>query len=370
VDDGIRGKDYVVVNGGAITVTASGDGIKSDNDEDDTKGYIAINGGTLTLTTDGDAITAETDVLVASGSLTLTTAGGSGGMPADASAKGIKGLVSVVIDGGTIVADTADDAVHSNNSVTITGGDLTLATGDDGVHADADLHIYGGTILITESYEGLESAIITIDDGMIEIHSDDDGINVAGGVDGSGVESPPGRGGGGPGGGDQFSLNSDYQLLINGGTIVIHAQGDGLDSNGIAVMTGGTAIVHGPTANNNGAIDAGSFDIGGGLLVAVGSAGMAEGVDAGSSQAAIQALLGSTQAVGTVIHIEASDGNPVLTFEPTKEYASIVFSSPDLDAGTTYDIYLGGTADGVDTGGVYEAGAVTGGTLAGSLPAG
>lgn len=55
-------------------------------------------------------------------------------------------------------------------------------------------------------------------------------------------------------------VNSDYQLHINGGTIVMYAQGDGLDSNGIAVMTGGTAIVHGPTGNGNGAIDAGSLE--------------------------------------------------------------------------------------------------------------
>ena len=37
------------------------------------------------------------------------------------------------------------------------------------VHADATLTITGGTITITESYEGLESAVITIDGGAIEI---------------------------------------------------------------------------------------------------------------------------------------------------------------------------------------------------------
>jgi hypothetical protein len=363
-DDGIRGKDYIVVDGGTISVAAGGDGLKADNAEDATKGYITINIGTIDITADGDAISAETDVLVAAGTLTLTTAGGAGGSVGEASAKGIKGLVSVVIDGGTIVADTADDAVHSNNAVTITGGELTLATGDDGVHADATLTITGGTITITESYEGLESAVITIDGGAIEIHADDDGINVAGGQDASGFGGRPGRGG------DEFAANSDYQLLINGGTILMYAQGDGLDSNGIAVMTGGIAIVHGPTANNNGAIDAGSFEISGGTLIAVGSAGMAEGVDATSSQAAVQAILGSTERAGTIIHIETSDGESVLTFESAKDYASIVFSSPAVEAGVSYDIYVGGSASGDNFGGMYDASSYTAGTLTGSLTAG
>jgi hypothetical protein len=41
VDDGIRGKDYLVVKDDVhITVNAGGDGLKSDNDVDATRGYI------------------------------------------------------------------------------------------------------------------------------------------------------------------------------------------------------------------------------------------------------------------------------------------------------------------------------------------
>ena len=35
-DDGIRGKDYLIVQGGTLQVTAGGDGLKSDNETDDT----------------------------------------------------------------------------------------------------------------------------------------------------------------------------------------------------------------------------------------------------------------------------------------------------------------------------------------------
>ena len=38
VDDAIRGKDYLVVKDGTITVDAGGDGLKADNVEDAAKG--------------------------------------------------------------------------------------------------------------------------------------------------------------------------------------------------------------------------------------------------------------------------------------------------------------------------------------------
>jgi len=40
VDDGIRGKDYLIVKNGNITVNSGGDGLKSDNKTDAGFGYI------------------------------------------------------------------------------------------------------------------------------------------------------------------------------------------------------------------------------------------------------------------------------------------------------------------------------------------
>jgi len=60
----------------------------------------------------------------------------------------------------------------------------------------------------------------------------------------------------------------------------------------------------------------------------------------------------------------------VLTFESSKDYGSIVFSSPDLEAGVEYDFSFGGTANGDDVGGRYDAAAYTAGDLAGTLAAG
>jgi hypothetical protein len=217
VDDGIRGKDYLVVRGGTITVEAGGDGLKSDNAEDAANGYVLVEGGTLDITAGGDAVDAETDALIANGTLTITAGGGSSGtVAADASAKGIKGTANVVVDGGTLTIDTADDAVHSNGNVVVNGGTLTLRSGDDAMHGDATVTINAGEITVAESYEGIESGVITINDGTIHVTASDDAVNVAGGVDGSGLNRR-----GGMGGGDASTYMGEFFLRINGGTLVV-----------------------------------------------------------------------------------------------------------------------------------------------------
>ena len=281
-DDGIRGKDYLVVRDGRITVNAKGDGLKSDDAEDATKGYIAIENGALKITAGGDAIQAETDVVVAGGTLTLSSGGGyKARVDENTSAKGIKGVASVVIDGGTFAIDAADDAIHSNDRIVINGGKFVMATGDDGIHADATLKINGGDIRITNSYEGIESAVITINGGDIHLVSSDDGLNVAGGSEGSGMGQPPAPGGrpgrpGGPGQ-DAFTYTGKQYLYINGGYVAIEAGGDGVDVNGAITMTDGVVIVNGPIQQMNSALDYDAFfNISGGFVVAAGSAGMAQ----------------------------------------------------------------------------------------------
>jgi hypothetical protein len=356
--------------------------LKSDNEEDTEKGYISIEAGTLNVTAGGDAIQAQTDVMIADGEITLSSGGGSDTyIDETASAKGIKGAVNVNIDGGTFTIDSADDGIHSNGSITINAGSFVIASGDDGMHADSTLDIDDGDIQITKSYEGLESAAITIDGGTFYIVSSDDGINVAGGNDGSGMNWGPGQGGGmipgsgmpqgsgpgqggrpGGGGMDQFAASGDYHLVINGGTIVIDAGGDGLDSNGSIEMTGGVVLVNGPTENMNGALDCAMFNISGGLLVAVGSSGMAEAPDDSSSQYSVLINFDSAQAAGSLIFIQSGAGDDILTFAPTKQYQSIVLSSSELVNGETYDVYLGGTSTGTPNDGLYEGGTYTPGT--------
>jgi hypothetical protein len=378
VNDGIKGRDSIAVKDGDVTVNAGGDGLQSNNDEDAEKGYVSIEGGTLSITAGLNGIQAETSLLIGGGEITIATGGGAvssatsawGGRGMEGnpnqtteSVKGLKAGVDLTILDGVIRIDSLDDAIHSNNSVTIDGGDLLLASGDDGIHADASLTINGGNLTITQSYEGLESAIITINDGTIHLVASDDGINASSGNGDAAMGGVP-MGGGGPGG---FESGENY-LYINGGYLFVDAGGDGLDANGPIEMTAGTVIVNGPTNDGNGPLDyLGTFDISGGYLVAVGSSGMAEAPSTTSTQHSVMYNFTSSQAAGTMVHIETESGQDVLTFVPTKEYQSVLLSSSELESGLTYVVYSGGSSSGTATDGLYAGGTYTPGTQVASL---
>ncbi|NNE94406.1 MAG: carbohydrate-binding domain-containing protein, partial [Acidimicrobiales bacterium] len=289
--------------------------------------------------------------------------------------RAIQGDVMVVVSDGVIDATSVDDAIHSNNEITVDGGTLTLASGDDAVHADYLVTINSGSITITESFEGIESEVIVINDGFIDITSSDDGLNVASAEAAAATAvAVGGRGGGGPG----AEVVGDYYIYINGGTTVINVlgelaeQGDGIDANGHVEMTGGTVVVSGPTDTRNSALDysGGTFTMSGGTLIGTNIDGRnSEGIGFGSTQASLYLTTGSTISAGTVVHIESTDGESLVTFEPANEYSVIVFSSPDLVDGETYNLYLGGTVTGDSASDLYEDSAYSVGVLAGTATA-
>lgn len=345
VDDGVRGKDHVVVTGGTLTVTAGGDGLKSDNETEADSGFVAVLGGSVALTTGGDGVDAATDAVVGGGTLTVTAGGGAGSQPSDAtSTKGIKAGTNLAVGGGTMTVDASDDALHSNSVVSLTGGDMTLASGDDGVHAEDALTIADGTLTVTRSYEGLESGHILISGGTSEVTSSDDALNVSA----SATSTTTGRG---------MDAVIDGEVTVTGGTLILHAMGDGFDSNGSASITGGTVVVDGPTMNGNGALDVnGAFTISGGTLVALGSSGMAEAPDTSSTQGWLQAAI-SGQAGATV---RISSGSTVVAeFTAYKAFANVVYSSPEVTNGQQYTVATGSASTTV------TAGTATGGGMGG-----
>ncbi|MCM3603030.1 carbohydrate-binding domain-containing protein [Robertmurraya korlensis] len=371
-DDGIVGRDLLAIKEGTFTITAGGDGMKTTNDEDAEKGNLVIEAGTYSITAENDGIQAQTSLYTLGGDYTITTGGGSpetvaanenamGGRGQSestttttttetSSSKGLKATAELAIAGGTFDIDSLDDAVHSNGNVLIEAGEFTIATGDDGIHADSSVLTKGGNITVTKSYEGIEGSVIAIADGTIDVTASDDGVNVGGGVDGSGMDM-------------ESSASSDQLLQISGGYVSVNSQGDGLDSNGNFVMTGGTAVVSGPTNSGNGSLDYnGTFEISGGLLIAAGSSGMVQASSDTSEQNGILMTYPATQSAGTLIHLEDSEGNTIATFAPEKEYSSVYISSPDLVKDSSYTLYSGGTSTGTETNGLYTDGEYSGGT--------
>ena len=394
VDDGLRGKDSVAIANGNITIKSGKDGIVSNNDEDPEKGYVLVEGGKTSIVSGKDGIVGETNVFVKAGDITVNTGGGSQNAPTkvengpgmrkqfdpnasanttattesntseeeSTSAKAIKAGVNIITEGGTFNIDSYEDAFHSNNNLVINSGNFNISAGDDGIHSDSTLTINNGNIDIVKAYEGIEGETITINGGEISLVSSDDGLNASGGNDSSGVD---GNTAGGPGG--QGGSSDTGVININGGTINVNANGDGIDSNGSIYMKDGIAIVNGPTNDGNGPLDYnGTYEVTGGILIAAGSAGMAQAPSTLSTQNSIKVTL-SSQTANTLIHIESENGEEIVTFAPSKQYASFVVSSAKIKTGLTYKVYVGGSSTGTAVNGLYSDGIYTKGQEIGSV---
>lgn len=354
VNHGINGKDSNTIDSASISVTCGGDAIRSSNDSDSALGWVSISNSTLALTAGEDGIQAETWAALSNGSYTITSGGGSGVAPRDdVSAKGIKAGTALTLASGVYVLDCSDDALHANGDVTISGGVYTISTGDDAAHADETLTISGGQMNVLKSYEGLEGSNVDISGGSIVLVSSDDGVNAAGGVDGSGF--------GGRGMGNMFDpAGSSYSLTISDGFLSVTAGGDGLDSNGSITMTGGTVLV-GSSGNGDGALDYDAgFSLEGGVLLAASSGNMAQApTDPGQYTMSVQ--FGLNLPTGTYVQFAGEDQEFV--FRLNAQANHIVFSSSELKSGDVYSVSYGGEYSGESAGGLCTGGTYSGGTL-------
>ena len=387
----LSGKDSVRIADGTFILTAEKDGIHAENADDEEKGYIYIADGDFTITSDGDGMDASNIVQIEDGTLDITAGGGAanslkthesdvpgGGMPQNGekpdgesmpqmgekpdgenmpqdtttdesgtSTKGIKAGGGMYLNGGTYQIDSADDSIHSNANITIADGTYTLATGDDGVHADDALIVNGDTITVTESYEGLEGLTVTINDGTIDITASDDGINTAGGTDQSGFGTFGDHFKGMDSADDETEETTDKEMWmeLNGGYIHILAGGDGVDSNGNLTINGGEIYIDGPSDNGNSAIDYGdrsSAYVNGGMLVAIGSSGMAEGMSDSSKQEVLMVKLGEQMEAGDV-ELTDNEGNVIVSYTALKSYDCVIISTAEVESGATYTLTTSGT---------------------------
>lgn len=306
------------------------------------------------------------------------------------STKGIKAGTALYISGGTWKIDSLDDAIHSNQDVSISGGDITISTGDDGIHGDQDVMLAGGNVSIKKSYEGIEGTNITVTDGYYHIVAEDDGVNVNGGSEEFEIPGELGnmspepnntaaleerqdaettRDSNNSSSEDEKEVTDDGLLAIKGGYLLVDANGDGLDSNGSVEMTDGIVIVYGPTNNGNGPLDYDdSFVMEGGILVASGSSGMAQGISEASSQQAIMMNYSEFQEANTAVYITDENGEKVMAIAPEKQFQSILVSTPNLKLNQTYSFHSGGVLTGDHENGMYQNASYEGNTFSVEFP--
>lgn len=355
---GLSGKDSVRIANGSYTITAGKDGIHAENADDTSLGFVYIANGTFQITAEGDGISSATQQQIEGGAFIIQAGGGSSESAVKSSGqtferqrpgttvrtdaetdstvstKGIKAGGDLSLNGGTFTIDSADDALHSNGNVTFSGGSCQFKTGDDGIHADAAVTIAGGTIEILQSYEGIEGQSIDITGGEITLTASDDGLNAAGGMDGSGFGQR----------GDLFSANADCYITISGGFTYINASGDGVDSNGTITISGGATYVSGPTSAGDGSLDCnGEAVITGGIFAAAGSSGMAQNFSTSSTQGAMLVTT-ANGAAGDMITLTDASGKELVSWKTERAYSSILISCPELTQNATYTLVTGGTS--------------------------
>ena len=291
VDGAIFAKTDITINGsGSLEIVSSAHGIVGKDD-------VTITGGNIKVTATSDGIQANDSVAIQNAAIDITC--GKDGIQADNEKDTSKGYVYIL------------------------SGNITIAADDDGITASSTLQVDGGTINITKSYEGLEGETIIINDGMISMVCSDDGLNAA---SSSAAES--------------MMDDGVSNLIIRGGDIYIRSEGDGVDSNGTLLMTGGALVVMGPTIGGNGSLDVnGSATITGGTVIMAGSSDMATNFTE-ASQGTILLTTGN-QSQGTDIKVTDSSGNVILEATSDCTYQCIVVSSPLLTTGNTYTVTAG-----------------------------
>lgn len=409
-EDGIVGKDLLAIKNGTFNITTGQDGMKSTYDTDDTKGNIIIDGGTFNITAATDGIQSEHILRINGGDFNIKTGGGyqastksssqnnsfgrmnntstQSTSTDEASMKGLKAGTVIKITSGTYTINARDDAVHTNGDMYIDGGTFNVNTGDDGFHADTLIVINDGNIKVENSYESIEAETIIINGGDIDVTASDDGINAAGGSssnstdnadnnqmggnmpsgmsDGTAPEPPSddnGQMGMGQPNGQSSDMSNNSQtgsmpqgnnssstatLTINGGNILVNASGDGLDANGSIYINGGTIIISGPTSDGDTAIDFdNTCEITGGTVMAFGSSGMLETPTSAENGSCIVTTF-STASANSEFSLKDSSGNTILSYTPSKAYASAIVYSTDIKSGSTYTVNAGSTSQSIE----------------------
>ena len=170
---------------------------------------------------------------------------------------GIRGKDMLSISGGIITVNAQGDGLKSTNetdagegNLVISGGSVTIQSGDDGIKSEQKAWITGGTINVAKSVEGIEAPVIIIDGGDITVYASDDGLNAsASAITTTGLSITINNGTlavtVGPG--DTDAIDSNGDIVVNGGTITITAPTSSFDFDGTGNINGGTVSVNGQT---------------------------------------------------------------------------------------------------------------------------
>lgn len=387
VEDGLNGKNSVKIGAGDISIDSGADGVKSSKSTNPEKGFVYVSGGSLSIDAEDDGIQAKTHLSIAGGSIEI-----------DAADDALHSDLEGTLNGGSTSVRSGDDAFHCETKlevndgsfvaeacnegyeaeqVVVNGGDTNICALDDAMNAsaadlsdDSESSDSGATASTSSGEPGVNAAR---PDGSIgapnaseqqntasqgtgrqdgatppELPSDDGAQGGQAGEAPSDLGQAPDaqggmeRGGQAPGGqgGAPGASDSNCLIQINGGTVVLDSQGDGVDSNGNVEINGGTLLVNGPSSDGDGAFDYdGEATISGGTVLMAGAVGMAQSFTSGTQAFAFVRASGSA---GNVIEATDADGNVIATLTATKAFGCVLVSGTGVSDGDTITVSVDG----------------------------
>lgn len=373
----LKADNDVIIRSGELTLSGNGRGVNSWN------AYVGVEGAedsslVMNLTCNG------TQSATTSNSSSGGGMWGGGGMGNESRTRYIskpRGFnVDNIIDiySGTITINSGDAPIFSNNQVNISGGYIITEVLDGmdakGVRADSILTISGGLVVVKEAFEGFEACYINLLGGVSMVNTSDDGWNAtASHLSSSTSSSTPG---GGMWGGSSSSGTTPV-LTVAGGYHLLVAGGDGFDSNGNGVISGGTVVV-GQSGGGNGIFDIGdgsyTLSISGGTVLAFGGSDMAVTPNT-SGKVVATGYKSANLSANTLLHVADASGNVLSSIKLPIGSSSMYFASDK--SSSSYGFYTGGNYTGTYTyfgelgynnGGHFygEGGSVSGASASGS----
>lgn len=293
-ENGIKGNDYIAIESGTVSVVAGEVGLMVPSSEDATLGYAVIDGGTINIKAVDTGISAGNIIKINNGNVTIKSRG-----------MGLNALSHIYIYDGLLGISSGKNGIQGDKSINILGGEIKIKTNDNtttshsyGMKAIEDINILGGDTLIESIKESIYSdQLVYIFDGTIQIQSGDE-VMEEDELDSSNEENKNVQ----KDSIGEESQNSTNALIDTDDTFVING--------GLLIATGGIEMKVFPSKN-------------------------------ASSQNSVVVTFDTIQKANTLLHIEDESGNVVITFEPDKDYQTLVVSSRFLNEGVTYNLYSG-----------------------------
>ncbi len=356
---GIKAGDDLYINGGILNVEVSAPGAKGINGDID----VTINGGRTTVvsTSNGQwddedletkasaGIACDSVLTVNGGEIYLKSTGSGGkGLKADWEAYINDGKIRIITTGGLYYSNgTTENHNYTGNTDNL---DDAYSSSPKGIKIGTKnehgvLEINGGDIMVRTSgnnAEGIESkGTLDVTGGTVLVSAHDD------------------------------ALNSSSDMLFSGGTVIaVGTNNDGIDTNGNMYITGGTIVCFGASGAETGLdIDEQhKLYISGGSLFAIG--GRLDGT-LGSTTQGIISTSGSVQANGTV-SVKSGDTTVATFTMPHYSYSNgtILITAPGLTSGSSYTLSLGSSSANVTASNTFSGGMQGGGMPGGGGPGG